>query len=70
MKYAKVEVEIAVMDEDDAVEVVSELVWYSLNRGLFDACGMGNVRLVEEKSMPMIEEDDIPDWDAARNGGE
>lgn len=68
MKYAKVEVEIVVTDDDDPVAVVDELVWYGLNRGLFDACGMGNVRLVEEKSMPMIEEDDIPDWDAARKG--
>lgn len=68
MKYAKVEVEIAVTDEDDAVEVVSELVWYGLNRGLFEACGMGGVRLVEEKPMPMIEDEDIPDWDALKTG--
>ena len=65
MKYAKVEVEIAVMDDDDAVEVVSELVWYSLNRGLFEACGMGGVRLIEERPMD-TDEDGVPDWDSIR----
>lgn len=66
MKYAKVEVEIAIDDNLDAVEVVDELISYALSRGLFESCGMGEVTLVEQKPMPMIEEDDIPDWNAVR----
>ena len=68
MKYAKVEVEIAVDNDLDPKSVVDDLIWYALNRGLFDGCGMGNVRTIEEKPMPMIEEDNIPDWDAVRMG--
>ena len=66
MQYARVEIEVAVEDGDDAAHIVSELVWYALDRGLCEGVGMGEVRLLEERPMPMIEEDGIPDWDAAR----
>jgi hypothetical protein len=67
MQYTKVEVELAVEDGDDAAHIVNELIYYGLSRGLCEAVGLGHVKLLEERDMPMIE-DDIPDWDAARKG--
>lgn len=61
MKYAKVTVEVAVADDDDAVNVVDELLFYALSRGLYEEIGMGQVRLVEERPMG-VDEDGTPIW--------
>lgn len=65
MLYTRVEVELAVEDGDDAAHIVNELIFYALDRGLFEGVGLGAVRLIEERPMGS-DEDGVPDWDSIR----
>ena len=66
MKRTRVEVEIAHHDDDNGEIIISELITYAMGKGLYEECGLGNIRLIS--SAPIAcDEDGVPDWDALKS---